>query len=98
MSRDEYIHTVNSCYDCPSYDPDEGCSMPGLDREYACRLHSEGFKIKNFYYNNPDFTAYVDKYCRDYSLTIDEALSHELVRQVYLHYKEEGDNGISMLL
>lgn len=91
MSRDEYIHTVNPCYGCGCYDPDEGCSMPGIDRVYACPHNEEAFKIKSFYYNNPDFKTYVDKYARDHNISTEEALSHELVKLVYLHYKEGGN-------
>lgn len=45
--------------------------------------------MKEYYNNNADFKRYVDKYCIQYGYTVDEALEHELVRQVYLHYKED---------
>lgn len=44
--------------------------------------------MKEYYETNPDFKAYVDKYARDYHLSVAEALAHELVRQTYLYYKE----------
>ena len=31
-------HPVNPCLDCDCYDPDMGCSMPTVDRSYACPL------------------------------------------------------------
>ena len=96
MSRDEYIHTVNPCYCCECYDPDyESCTMPDTDHIYACRQHTEEFRIKDFYYNNQDFRAYVDKYARDRGISAEEALTHELVKEVYLHYREEANNGTS---
>ena len=34
----------NPCLDCDCYDPDMGCSMPGIDRSYACpqRFEDDG--------------------------------------------------------
>ena len=46
------------------------------------------FSLKDLYNDDPDFKAYVDNYCRSYNLQVDEALSHELIRQVALYYKE----------
>lgn len=93
MSRDEYIHTVNPCYGCGCYDPDTGCSMPGGDRSYACDRNTEEFRIKGFYYNNPDFKAYVDRYARTCGVSVAEALEHELVKEVYKYYKNlEAEN------
>lgn len=40
------------------------------------------------YRNNKRFRDYVDGYCRTYGYTVQEALTHELVRQVYLSYTE----------
>lgn len=45
--------------------------------------------IAEFYENNKDFKLYVDRYCQTYRLSVDEALKHELVRQVYLMYRED---------
>lgn len=42
--------------------------------------------MKDYYNNNPDFKAFVDKYCKKHCITVDEALQHEIVRQVYLEY------------
>ena len=48
--------------------------------------------MREFYKNNADFRNYVDLYSAHYtqglSISIDEALSHEIVRQVYKRYKE----------
>ena len=48
--------------------------------------------IREFYNSNADFRNYVDLYSAHYtqgmSISIDEALSHEIVRQVYERYKE----------
>ena len=46
-------------------------------------------EIKQFYETNADFHLYVDRYCKTYRLSVDEALRHELVRQVYLMYAED---------
>ena len=42
--------------------------------------------MKDYYNSNPDFKRYVDRYCIQYGCTVDEALSHELVKQVYYSY------------
>ena len=48
--------------------------------------------IREFYNSNAEFRNYVDLYSAHYtqgmSISIDEALSHEIVRQVYERYKE----------
>ena len=41
MTREEYIREVNSCFGCDCYDEDMGCTMPSVDRAYACSLESE---------------------------------------------------------
>lgn len=45
--------------------------------------------MKEYYENDPDFKAYVDKYAQTYGITPEEALTHEIVRQTYLLYKED---------
>lgn len=45
--------------------------------------------MQEYYNENADFKAYVDKYARDYKLTVEEALKSALVREVYEYYKEE---------
>ena len=41
--------------------------------------------MTELYESNPDFRRYVDRYCRCYRLSVEEALKHELVR---LYYEE----------
>lgn len=41
-------YNPNPCLDCDCYDPDFGCTMSGIDREYACPL------VDDFEYNSPD--------------------------------------------
>ena len=44
--------------------------------------------IYNDYMYNQRFREYVDKYCQKHGCTVDEALTHELVRQAWRHYTE----------
>jgi uncharacterized FlaG/YvyC family protein len=44
--------------------------------------------LESGYKNNADFKLYVDRYCNTYHISVDEALTHEVVRQVYLYYTE----------
>ena len=47
------------------------------------------------YENNHRFRRYVDHYRQAYNLTgvtVDEALKHEIVKQVYFGYKEKNGN------
>lgn len=37
---------------------------------------------------NPKFREYVDKYCAVHKITLEEAMEHALIRQVYLYYRE----------
>ena len=43
----------------------------------------------DFYDRNTDFKRYVDRYCKQYGLTVDEALEHEIVKNVAAQYREE---------
>ena len=45
--------------------------------------------MREFYNHNADFKMYVDRYCKQYGLTVDEALEHELVKQVAAQYREK---------
>lgn len=45
--------------------------------------------MREFYNSNDDFKRYVDSYCKTYGMTVDEALEHELVKQVAAQYREE---------
>lgn len=44
--------------------------------------------LKNEYRHNNKFRGYVDDYAKSNHITVEEALGHELVRQVYLSYTE----------
>lgn len=44
--------------------------------------------LENEYRYNTDFREYVDKHCKRYNLTVEEALRQEIVKQVYLYYAE----------
>lgn len=44
--------------------------------------------IHKEYQYNKRFRDYVDKYCKTYNVTVEEALKHEIVRQAYLYYTE----------
>lgn len=44
--------------------------------------------MKEFYNSNADFKAYVDKYCKKHKCTVEEALEHALVKDVYEYYKK----------
>ena len=43
----------------------------------------------DFYDRNADFKMYVDRYCKQYGLTVDEALEHEIVKRVAAQYMEK---------
>ena len=43
----------------------------------------------DFYNHNADFKRYVDHYCNQYGLTVDEALEHEIVKSVAEQYREK---------
>ena len=45
--------------------------------------------MMEFYNHNEDFKRYVDRYCNQYGLTVDEALEHEIVKQVAAQYREK---------
>lgn len=45
---------------------------------------------ENDLYNKcEDFKEYVDKYCRTYKISLQEALLHKLVQEVGKNYKEK---------
>lgn len=45
--------------------------------------------MREFYNHNEDFKMYVDRYCNQYGLTVEEALEHEIVKQVAAQYREK---------
>jgi hypothetical protein len=44
--------------------------------------------MKEFYVQNKDFKEYVDKYAKDNKISVGEALTHAIVREMYKYYKE----------
>ena len=44
--------------------------------------------MQEFYDNNKDFREYVDAYCKQYKIDVSEALTHKIVKETYLYYKE----------
>lgn len=49
-------------------------------------------RIANEYCHNRRFRRYVDKYSNHHRISVEESLKHEIVRQVYLEYKERARN------
>ena len=49
--------------------------------------------LKEFYNRNADFKQYVDRYAKKYnegkSISVDEALEHEIVKSVAEQYREK---------
>ena len=49
--------------------------------------------LKEFYNRNADFKRYVDNYAKNYnegkSISVDEALEHEIVKNVAAQYREK---------
>lgn len=46
--------------------------------------------MEEYYNSNEKFKAYVDSYSKSRCIPVEVALEHELVKQVYLYYKEKG--------
>lgn len=44
--------------------------------------------IQKEYKYNARFREYVDKYCKMHKISVEEALGHEIVRQVFLMYTD----------
>ena len=44
--------------------------------------------MKNFYETNKDFRDYVDRYCKNKPITLEQALSHIQVRLAAVYYRE----------
>ena len=43
---------------------------------------------------NEDFEAYVERYCRQYDVTPEEAMEHKLVQEVKLYYEITESGGV----
>lgn len=52
-------------------------------------LSENNSSIVSFYETNEDFKQYVDKYCRTYRITVEQALTHVIVQNVMKYYKSE---------
>lgn len=52
--------------------------------------------MMEFYDHNADFKRYVDRYCKTYWLTVEEALEHELVKQVAAQYREKEETRVEL--
>ena len=48
----------------------------------------KGWTMKDFYNSNTDFKEYVERYCKKHKCTVEEALKHKIVEDVYEQYKE----------
>jgi len=44
---------------------------------------------QQYYEENEAFKLYVDKYCNQYELTVEEACNHMMVNNVMVYYKAE---------
>ena len=45
--------------------------------------------MKEFYEKNADFRDYVDRYCKKTHVSVDEALEHDLIKEVAKYYGKE---------
>ena len=45
--------------------------------------------LRNEYRHNSEFRVYVDKYCKMHDITVEEALEHEIVKNVAAQYREK---------
>lgn len=46
------------------------------------------FDYKDFYEKDERFKRYVDRYCNEFNLTVDEGLTHALVQETAIYYVE----------
>ena len=62
---------MKECLRCTCYDADYGCTMPSIDRSYACSLETgsdESNRIANILYNmtlDIDYMDYVEQWQRE---------------------------------
>lgn len=49
MTIEEYRENIKPCYGCGCWDEDGGCTMPSLDKAYACPLEQGRQKEMNFF-------------------------------------------------
>lgn len=50
--------------------------------------------MHDLYEKNKDFKGYVDRYCRTYGVSVEEALEHKLVQDVGKQYKEQAESRV----
>ena len=43
--------------------------------------------MKEFYNSNASFKRFVDRHCKQYECTVEQALEHAMVREVYNYYR-----------
>lgn len=46
--------------------------------------------MKEYYLKNENFKNFVDKCCKSSGITVEEALTHKVVQEVYMSYLEYG--------
>lgn len=78
--------TLNSSI-CSVYHGNEQAGTESGQRA-AVLAGKEDRMIENEYRHNGKFRAYVDKYCIANGVTVEQALKHELVRQVFISYTD----------
>lgn len=49
ISIDEMKETLNECLGCGCYDEDVGCTMPSIDKWYACPLYADEDELKEMF-------------------------------------------------
>ena len=49
--------------------------------------------MKRFYETNQDFREYVDRYCAKHKITAEEAIEHQIVKEVGKAYKTRMKKG-----
>ena len=52
--------------------------------------------MREFYDHNEDFKSYVDRYCKQYGLAVEEAFKHEIVKQVAEQYREKEEARVAI--
>lgn len=45
--------------------------------------------MNEFYTENKDFKDYVDKYVKENKISVDEAFTHAIVKEIYNYYKSK---------
>lgn len=53
------------------------------------RMERKMMKIEELYRQSQEFKAYVDKNCNSYGYTVQEAITHALVREVAKYYQQK---------